>query len=357
MKISFNEKLIGLLFIGFLITGCIEEIAFDTDFSGGQLVVTGAIIDRPGPYTLSLGRMSGETGIPEPVSGALVTIIDGDENRESYVEQEPGIYILEGSVVQGVRGRSYKIEIQLPDGSVYQSIPEVIPEFAARDTSWFELGTISEQSASGRTIDRPAIFVYAGSELPKVGEPVYFKWEVKGVYRFREEERPNPFGMTPNPKVCYVKQYPAPQEVHLFSSVNAPNAPVVQNLLAVKNIPHEEFFGRHYFNVIQHSISEQRYRYWERVDEIINRTGTIFDVPPATVPGNLFNVNDHSEQVLGYFEASAVDTTRFAVTRGDFPFHIPDPCRSPVRDDRRTICRDCLQIENSTLERPHYFGQ
>ena len=349
-----NRFVILILFLFFIqVTGCIETIDFDTNRTGNQLVVDGGVIDRPGSYELRLSLTSEETNVPEPLSGTQVTIVDGDGNREEYIESEPGLYLLHGNTVRGVRGQSYHIEIRLFDGSFYRSVPETIPTAIGRDSSYFEVGTIEEQSASGRMIERPAVLIFTDTELPDQNKPVWLRWRVENVYSFREGL--SPVGL--EPRTCYVAGHVEPQRITLFHNSDLNTGEITGRLMAMKQVIMHEFFIRHYFNVIQFSITEQRHRYLEKVEEMINRTGTIFDTPPATIRGNVYNMEDEDEMVLGYFEAAAVDTSRTFTVRGDFDFYIPNPCGSSSSNTPQNACRNCINIPNSTRERPFYFGQ
>ncbi|MEX0905859.1 MAG: DUF4249 domain-containing protein [Balneolaceae bacterium] len=330
-----------ILMIGLGMTGCIEEITFDTERSAGQLVVDGGITDQPGPHKLQLSLTSGNNTMREPVRGASVVITDGDGNTEDYIELEDGTYLLMGETVQGERGQSYSVEISLPDGKQYRSVPETIPLAVAKDSSYFELGTVDERQSTGRIVERDAVMIYADTELPDQAEPVYLKWEVESMYGFRETERNNPFNPT---QTCNLSQPVEPQKITLFASPDSDTKTIEKNLLGIKEYVSHEFYRPHHFSVIVSSITESRYEYWNQVDEIVNSTGTIFDVPPAVVKGNVFNVDDENEQVFGYFETAVVDTSRFHVLRSDFPFFIPNPCglNSLYTHD---ACDRCSELE------------
>ena len=83
------------------IPGLYRKINFDTERSANQLVVDGGITDHPGPYELRLGMTSKTSTVPVPLTGASVAIVDGDGNREAYVEGEDGLYLLMGKNVRG----------------------------------------------------------------------------------------------------------------------------------------------------------------------------------------------------------------------------------------------------------------
>ena len=50
-----------------------------------------------------------------------------------------------------------------------------------------------------------------------------------------------------------------------------------------------------------------------KVDEQTSRTGSIFDPLPASLEGNIYNINQPNELALGYFGASAVSYKRIVI--------------------------------------------
>lgn len=62
-----------------------------------------------------------------------------------------------------------------------------------------------------------------------------------------------------------------------------------------------------YFVVVeQRSLTESAYQFWKNVSTQITSSGGIFDRPPVTIRGNMYNVDNPEEQVLGFFGASSV---------------------------------------------------
>jgi len=287
-----------------------------------------------------------------PIRGATVELMDSRDNRVIFIEMEPGKYQTADNNFMGQPGETYHIEIELPDGRTYFSEPEMMPQQTASSTVHLETGFTPEQTASGGTRDVPAVFVSADTDLPESEDPLFLKWTVEGLYAFREIQRPGPFA--PPANTCYISENINPQNILLFSDTQPGSGQIKNQFLTELGVIRHKFFIRYYFNVITSSITEQRYRYWQNVDEMINQSGTIFNVPPATVLGNIKNNNPNSMPALGYFEAVVRDTSREFVTSTDFSFFISDPC-GITNTDRHPNCDNCLEIENSTLDRPPYF--
>ncbi len=334
----------------YVLSGCIETIDFDVNRTGDRLVVDGMITDSPGPYQLNLRSTSEREKISDPVSGATILIRDDAGNSEYYFETEDGVYELAGNEVKGIPGRSYSIEIILDDvNRVYQSVPEVMPRTLARDSIYYEFDTIQRLNDYGNSIDVDVIRVMRNTQIQQTSTPMYLKWEIDEVYKFTEYDFPDPFNVPP--PSCYITDYPNPQTIHLFDGSELKEGPLEPEIMAERRLD-DTFYQIHYMNVIQYSITRKAHDYWKQVDQIVNQSGTVFDLPPANAKSNISNVNDPSETVLGYFHAARVDSSRFFVVRFDLPVNIFNPCSTLNGDN----CNGgCQKIKNSSPQPPFYW--
>ena len=354
-----------LIILVFVCTACVERIQFDIIRGGGQVIINGGISDETGRQEIQLGLTSFAARIPDPIEGAQITIFDDQGNSEAYVpdasSERRGWYYLPGSTVQGVPGRTYHLEIQLPDGRAYRSIPEKMPEQPGAMTAInYELSIEEEVSESIVVTEEMYINVFIDADLRQEhAEPYFIRWDVEEVYLLTPTDFPDPFGNVPPP--CYVYVYTNAGDVKLFDGreqqqVLLENFPVARQLVGI------EFREKHYFSVIQRSISQEAYEYWRKVDQLLSNGGNIFDTPPAPIPGNIYNVNDPEEEVLGYFEASSSSVVRFRTFPSDFPrddLQILDCLYTEEKGFRRdrypNYCLDCLSVRNSTHVRPDFF--
>ncbi len=72
--------------------------------------------------------------------------------------------------------------------------------------------------------------------------------------------------------------------------------------------------GSHYINIKQLSLTEQAYAFWALYEQQTMRTGGILDPLPASLTGNIYNINDSTDAGLGYFECSDVASLKFIFT-------------------------------------------
>ena len=336
------------------IGGCIDQISFDSEKSQGQLVMSGKIYDGPGPYYLQLGMTTTENTLPLPETGAEITIFNNQGEQDYYIETETaGRYILPGNIVSGERGETYHIEIELQDGRTFSSLPETIPLHTGHDEVFLEPGLYEHQPTRGNVVEAEGIYIYANTQIPEHENPLYLKWDLESMYLFRETEPSSP--LAPPANTCYVTDPINPQTISLYSTQESGSGTIQRQFLGIKDIIPDQFYIRHYVNLIVSSGTERRYNYWQKVDDAINQTGTIFDVPPATIPGNIQNEDGDLTEAFGYFEAAAIDTTRSFLIKSDLETFIQNPCPQGFNVNSPSACGNCLLLENSTLERPPYL--
>jgi hypothetical protein len=337
-------------------TGCIEKFEFKTTEGDHLLVVNGSITQGGGPYELRLSYTTKfGTGPTDPVREAQIIIFDDAGQQENYFETEPGLYLSLGNTVRGQEGSTYFIEIRTDENRVYRSRPETLPPLVQADSIYYELVTETSLNEIGNPVENKYIKVFVDTPVNKEGKDAWFRWRMIDTYTVTDLS----CGSLDPATTCYITEEPNPQNIPVFSSeVSATDHLEKFQLSSNLFEPRYAYASQHYYNAFQYSISKAAHEYWEKISKIANQEGTIFDPPPATVRGNLFNVNDKNEIVLGYFEATAVDTIRTFSFKRDFPdVSIPAFCTFGDMPRNSGACCSCLLLDNSTLEMPSYWGE
>ncbi len=301
-----------------LLSGCVDQIDFESKGATRLLVVDGRINNSSGPHLLKLGITNGinttSDNITTPVEGGQVTIFDNLGSQEDYFETGPGNYLLPGNIVKGIPGVEYFIEITLSNGSKFRSVPESMPQaIEITDSIILEFGKKDFISDVGTLTPRDVINVSINSQIPETANPVFLRWHLEKNYSI------TPPGDRYMP--CYISELPGLQRIPLFDGSKFSSGILEDFLLHTSELDHS-FAERHYFNVIRSTISSSAMNYWEKLDKTANRAGSIFDAPPSPVPGNIYNIDDPEVAVLGFFEAITTDTTRRLTIPSEFPQRI-----------------------------------
>jgi hypothetical protein len=337
------------------LAACVEIIEFDTTREGGQLVVDGGIGTGSGPFTIYLGRTASSARVTIPVEQAEIFVYDDQGNGLAYQELGEGQYRLPEGLLQPQIGHTYYLRIQLANGQTYESEPETIPPVMARmEDLYFDFTDLEELNQFGNIVTYPVVNAYIDLAVDQPADmQSFYRFDVEEVYLLSPTDFPDPFGNIPPP--CFVYEYPATRDF-LLSDIKGNPGQTLRRLKVASQILDWRFEERHYFNVYLLSLTEEAYTFWTQVNQTITNVGTIFDTPPAPIRGNIYNINDPAEQVLGYFSAAARDTIRTFLTPGDTPKRPFFDCKySPFETDYPPRCLDCLSVPGSTYERPDYF--
>jgi len=334
-------------------TSCIDEIQLDTEGSQSRIVIEGAITTKAPPYIVNV-RQSGQfdrgpAAVQLPISGAEVRLFDNAGNSELLLEgDKQGEYRSPASGMQGEVGKSYYVEVTLSDGTVYASQPERINPVPEIDSLSYNETFQETLTGNGNVLEIPVVQLFTHTTLSSE-ELTFLRWRAFGEYEFSESSRFVPF--PPGPKSCYVKENIDFDQVFIFSNEDADGKFSLRQQLVEERI--DDRFGFKYsFYVEQYAITENAYRFWQAVQREFQRSGDLFEPPPALIQGNFFNKNDPTEIVLGYFSASSVSNNRIFISSGELREDSP-PCSR--RFGAPQACTNCLVLSNSTTERPPYW--
>lgn len=349
-----------LLGIFCMVSSCIDIINLTLEDDQEFLVVDGDFSNHAGNYQLKLYYATGQkVKARREIEGAAIQLFEEGVVMGAYEEIKAGLYQITNPTLKGETGKGYHIEIVLPNGETYQSTPEIMPELIAGDSVFFDYSLIEVPTGEG-FIKRNFIEAFVATPLPASREkPYWIRWNTVRFFSFPEVIC-GPLG--PPPNTCFVTAEPVGQEIYILDGANLaadylPKWKIGQHLIPADDL---EFRGRHYFLVNQQSITEEAHTYWRKIDRIANQSGSIFDAPPAPVLGNIKNVTNPEEIVLGYFEVSNVDSLRNFVTKSslsDFFLFTENVCTNssnPFSNNGRFCC-DCTRLENSSLERPSWW--
>jgi len=159
--------------------------------------------------------------------------------------------------------------------------------------------------------------------------------------------------MALNPRRCYVKVNLDLNDVRIFDASELSGDLLYDQVIA--ETEYDFRFGEQFcLHILQFSISEEEYEYWSNVRDLIDIDGSLFDPPPGTLVGNIFNVDDPNDVPVGYFSVASVQLHRQFVNHLDVGVSVRDKCGG----FRRFVpfgCDDCLLLNNSTLVKPDYW--
>lgn len=344
-------KFFGLILLAsFVLNSCIDEVKLDIDNNQQRLVLEGQIADSLQVYTIKISNSAiigvGNDNILTPVSGATVMVLDDEGGSFEFAETSPGNYSRE---MRGEVGRTYHLEVTTSDGKSIKSNPTVLrasPPLLPASAEVIQDITIS---ANGRPVTANKLSVKMNTDVSGLADRPYLRWQAKGEYEFKEN-----YPMALNTKTCYIKNNIDINNIKVFDTNDLAGGLLTDEPFLLTDYNYR-FAFQYCFHLFQYSISKEEYKYWQTVHDIVNIDGSLFDPPPGTVKGNLYNTNDPEEQILGYFSVAGVSYRREFMDAISLSFYVEPKCSSLSFRPQYSECRECLQIANSSLDKPSYW--
>ena len=174
---------------------------------------------------------------------------------------------------------------------------------------------------AGDSLDGVRIMVDTHDPL---GTSVYYKYSWIETYEIRPHY-PSfyewDFSVTPaafvrrNPEINLCFKTDTSRQVLIASTANLKADRVSE--FEVNYVSTVSFRLKSQYSILvrQQTISEKSFRYWSEVKKTSESLGTPFTPQPYHLTGNVHNVDDPEEPVLGYFDASSVAQKRIFIDR------------------------------------------
>ena len=341
--------------------GCIDEVNIgeESDFIE-KLVIDGQLRKgNPSTIQVQVSRSINfqATPIPNFVSGGILTLIDETGDTRPVPEVAEGRYfaaidVSDPFLIQ--TDKAYKIRLEL-GGATYESAYDTIysvPQADSLTFSWRQRQVLNEQeNIVEETLWQ--LFIHTPLTGPNSSRKTPLRWDFNAVWSLVEYPPPEPLFA----RTCYVSEDLGLDEVVVFDPLEIERDRLDGFFLLEEPLSFKLANGQS-VAVLQQSISLSAYAYWDRIGQVISRSGGFLETPPGKIQGNMFEVGNADTEVLGLFYVSEVDTLRTFMRSADFPNQIFKYCstsRFPSYFEADESCRDCLTWPNSTYERPSFW--
>ena len=157
----------------------------------------------------------------------------------------------------------------------------------------------------------------------------YYLWRTHATFEYHSDfliryiwdGRANPF---PNPDSLYYCWSRDNINTNMTASTVNFSEPVIRDLpLNFVSTETRKLSVKYSLLVEQYTLAEEAHQFYKAVQGISSEQGTLYSTLPYQVRGNVKNVLDPEEPVLGFFLAAGVDKKRIFFDRpaGDFNFN------------------------------------
>ncbi len=340
------------IFIGLMVLlchSCIESYDPVINETQEVMVIEGMISDRPGIHKVAVS-VSTPYNNPSyrPLKGCVVSVQDNLGNTEVYYESmaQDGIYEAWLEEPFLAVGKAYALQVITPGNQVYASDYDSLLACPPIDSLYY-----IEKLTSGDNPDQSwhGLQFFNDVRGHRGGTRNYrwkaiATWEYHSPYtaeyvRYKGENIPY---IRDTVSTCYLTEnittvYAA--STQLLSENN-----IYQNKLHYVSTQTPRLTERYNLMVEQHSLTDQAYAYWEKLAAQSANSASLYETQPSSSLGNIYNVDQSYEKVLGCFYATQIQEARIVVDKTDLSF--------PVYG---YTCKLDTLVDNSTFIYDNYY--
>ena len=344
LKIIFLRlfRLVFIVLSLILFHKCIDPVTPEFEFSEELVFIDGFITTQNKGSYVSVRKSKLEYGlyVTTPILGCEVSFINKNQNKIISLNEIEGVYLPDNNFKINP-GEKWELNVVLPNGENYNSIPEVAPSIVNVNSvnAIFNDKVTSVISLSGveRDISGHKIFVdfddpideenYYLHRFKVYEKTVTCKTCTDGVYRngeclvldFPPYQRFQRAYYLANRDFTYGCEVPCwninyNDETKIFSDefTNGLNV----KLYEIGNVPlisDNPFF----VTVQQFNITQSAFNYYKTLKDVSENTSSLNAPLPTALIGNLFNPNNIEEFVLGRFTVASESNSSLFQNRKD----------------------------------------
>jgi len=324
-------KLCKSLLILLLLTGCTEEIQFETEDFESVLIIEALITDEYQFQEIFLSR-SYEFGEEGPTAEVGATVeLNADNRIIVFNEEEEGKYISSEEFAAELN-TDYMLTIRTADSRVYTSVTkrlnppvEIEAIYAERDEGADGVDGISifvdnfDESLQSR------YFLFRYEETFRIVAPFFVDQDLVRPINVEANDI-CPIGFAPrNPikEVCYRTEASATFRIASTTNLNEPRLERFQ----VRFLRNDDYRISHRYSLLskQYSISEEVHDYLKAIQTLVSGGSIFSQVQAGYIPTNITSQSNSEELIAGFFEVAGVKEKRLFFNYEDYYPNTPLP--------------------------------
>jgi hypothetical protein len=275
------------------------------------LVVEG-VINTAGSTIIKLSRTVNlaSANTTNPVDGATLTIVSSQNVPYSLNEIAPGIY--QTAALSLDNSQLYHLNILTSDNQQYQSDPESVQTNPPIDSIGFSVTANSMQ-------------VYVNNHDP-TNNTKYYRWDYNETWQFHSKYGSDYIatdssivtrGPSQDISDCFASD--TSSTIVLASSADLKTDIIYQALLTAVPSTSEKIETEYSVQVNQYALTAGEYNFWTNLKKTTEQLGSIFDPLPTNISGNIHNIKNATEPVIGFVGICMVQTKRIFIAASQLP--------------------------------------
>jgi len=326
MRIRYFISLILLL----IMTSCIEKYWPEMTKYENVLVVDGELTNGDEVCEVRLSYSSStNNGSLITISGAELYITDKHNIETAFNEIDNGVYQITDPSFRGQIGNSYQLHIALTNGKEYMSDIDILTAPSPIDSVY---GIQESRENINLNHDIYGIRFYLNNHSD-ISDTCFYLWKLTQTFEYHSsfdidflwmgwfKPNPNPDSLSTCWRISNVDKI-------LTMSTEYLSQPVLTNFPLIYISTDTKMLSVRYSLLVkQLSISKNAFNFWDALRQQNIDQGNLYSRQPLQIRGNVKNINDADETVLGYFTVAGITKKRIYVDRPLLPFYygICDP--------------------------------
>jgi hypothetical protein len=332
------------------IYGCKESYVPDAIKVSPSVLVIEGLVDAGGDSTiikLSRSVQLGSSGTVNPETGAQV-IVEGDDGSLSQLKEAgPGKYVSPGLTIDRLKKYRLKVHAQNKDYASDFVEVNVTPVIDKVDYA------VTDQTVN----------INVDTHDP-ANKTKYYRWEYEETWEFNANYRSTSISNGDN----VVARDMVNNDIYhcwgndISTTVTlGSTAKLSEDIFkdhTIISIPGEsEKLGIKYSVLVkQYALTKEGFEFWQNLKKNTEQLGSIFDVQPSQLKGNIFCVTVAAEPVIGYFSVSTISRNRSFIAHDQLKKFTTKPFYTDCSQDSILLAR---QLESGRIvnEEDLYFNK
>lgn len=280
--------------------------------STNYLVVEGVINAGSDSTVIKLSRTVDVSSLvtKKPERDAIVTVESDQKSVYTLAETKPGYYVVSGLNLDVTI--KYRLDIKTSNNQQYLSDFEKVKTTPPIDSVGF-------------TVQSNDIQLYVNTHDPG-NNTRYYRWDYNETWQFHSEfesyvvsDGQSLVQRTPSQMIYNCFGNNISSNIVLGSSAKLQQDVIYQNPVTMIASSSEKIETKYSILLRQYAITGEAYKFWVNLKKSTEQLGSIFDAEPTQINGNIHNVSNPEEQVVGYISACTVQTKRIFITKDQVP--------------------------------------
>lgn len=312
MKMSTKILYISAITAGSF-AGCVKPYIPSTTTTNANILVVEGLINTSDSTIIKLSRtviIANKTTV-SPETKAVITIENAQATVSALTETVKGTYVTPALKLDITK--QYRLRIKTSNGKVYLSDLADAKVAPPIDSIGYKTSTTGMQ-------------VYVNAHDPN-NSTHYYKYDYRETWMFSSyynafytgDGKSDITARTQAQMVdkCFGTDTSA--NTTLNSTISLSQDVVYQFPITTVDASSEKIETKYSILVSQQALTKDAYTFWTNLKKNTEQLGSIFDALPSQLIGNIHNINDGSEPVIGYISVGTIQKKRVFITKAQLP--------------------------------------